>query len=278
MLSSISEVAIPHGGVLNLGPDKGFTLQLMRREEALPDDAALTFITQRGWKRTIRLLDLTHDRAKTYRGPAVMDEFFATVDAIPNAQVLDIGGRDRSGIDWQENFRQARVTVLDVLPGENVHIVGDAHALASLVPPESFDAVISIATFEHLQMPWAVVPQINRVLKPGGIALIASHQTMGLHDMPFDFWRFSDTAWDGLFNRHTGFEITERVMQVEQHVLPYLYRPILAFAERAAGYEVSTVVARKIGPCDLSWPVTSADLTRSAAYPPGTEDPFAPKG
>ena len=110
VLSSISEVAIPHGGVLNLGPDKGFTLQLMRREEALPDDAALTFITQRGWKRTIRLLDLTHDRAKTYRGPAVMDEFFATVDAIPNAQVLDIGGRDRSGIDWQENFRQARVS------------------------------------------------------------------------------------------------------------------------------------------------------------------------
>jgi hypothetical protein len=140
-------------------------------------------------------------------------------------------------------------------------------------PPAHFDGIISISVFEHLLMPWAVVVQMNRILKPEGLALVFTHQTLGMHDMPWDFWRFSDTAWNGLFNARTGFEILARAMDRPQFVLPFIYRPIKAWAERAAGFEGSAVLVRKVGACTLTWDMRPADVT-STVYPDGTEDPF----
>lgn len=276
VLAAKSAVGLPHGGVLNLGPDLGFTLQLLRAEEPLPDSAAITFTTYKGWSVTIPLLDLCDDRVTHYPGTALMRRFIDTTDAIPGAKLLDIGGRSRSQLDRSQAFAHAEVSVLDIHPGENVDIVADAHDM-SAIPANSFDAIYSVSVFEHLMMPWAVIPQLHRILKPGGLVMISTHQTIGMHDMPWDFWRFSDTAWDALFNPRTGFEILDRILESEQFVIPFIYRPIKAWAERAAGYEGTAVLARKTGPCTLSWPVTPADLT-TTMYPAGTEDPFAKKG
>jgi hypothetical protein len=170
----------------------------------------------------------------------------------------------------------ADCTVLDILPGDNVDVVADAHDMARHFPPEHFDGIFSVSVFEHLLMPWAVAIQMNQVLKTGGLAMIFSHQTLGVHDAPWDFWRFSDTAWDALFNPYTGFEILERAVDREQFILPFIYSPIKAYAERAAGHEGSVVLARKIGPCQLSWNIKPADLT-STMYPSGTENPYEKK-
>jgi hypothetical protein len=118
--------------------------------------------------------------------------------------MLDVGGRARSGFDFSTWFPAADVTVLDIMDAPNVDVVADAHAMSTSLPRERFDAVSSMATFEHLMMPWVVVTQMNVVMRDGGIAYISTHQTLGMHDIPWDFWRFSDTAWDALFNRHTG--------------------------------------------------------------------------
>jgi SAM-dependent methyltransferase len=166
--------------------------------------------------------------------------------------------------------------VLDILPGENVDVVGDAHALGDLFPPERFDAFYSVSVFEHLLMPWAVVPQINRVLKPGGIGLIHTHQTLGMHDLPWDFWRFSDTAWDALFNSETGFEIVDRCLDSEQFILPFIYRPSKRYAELSAGFEGSSVWVKKIGPCKLRWDVVPSDLVKTSY--PNEDDHFVPDG
>jgi hypothetical protein len=82
-----------------------------------------------------------------------------------------------------------------------------------------------------------------------------------MHDMPWDFWRFSDSAWDALFNRLTGFEILDRAMDSEQHVLPFIYHPGKHDAEKSAGFEGSAVLVRKTGPCHLAWNAVPADIT-----------------
>ena len=115
-------------------------------------------------------------------------------------------------------------------------------------------------------MPWTVVTEMNRVLKTGGLALIATHQTVGMHDQPWDFWRYSDSAWDALFNARTGFEVVERALDFEQFVIPVVLRAGKGDAELAAGYEGSTVLVRKTGPCTMSWPLRPADIV-TTRYP-----------
>lgn len=267
-LAVVTETAIPHPGVAALGTDLGFALQILQPREGFPDDARLEFTTEAGWTGSVRLLDLCDERAVNATG-MMSTRFVASVNAA-GGRLLDIGGRNRSTKDSSAIYTGVTREVLDILPGDNVTTVGDAHDMARLFPPDHFDAIFSVSVFEHLMMPWAVIPQMNRVLKTGGQALIATHQTLGMHDAPWDFWRFSDTAWDALFNAHTGFEIIERGMNTEQFILPFIYRPEKFNAERAAGFELSAVLVRKIGPCAMSWPLTPADINASM-YPAGTE-------
>jgi SAM-dependent methyltransferase len=265
-LSYVVETGMPHAGVANLGTNLGFRIQIMRRTEQIDDDLHLVFMTKgRRWKK-VRIVDLCRERTAHYSYYAFERRFLDAVNAQPDAKVLDIGGRDRSGLDRSRSFTSAAVTVLDILPGDNVDIVGDAHAMGSLLPPASFDAIYSISVFEHLLMPWAVAVQMNQVLKPGGVAFIATHQAIGMHDIPWDFWRFSDTAWDGIFNHHTGFEIIERKLDCEQFIIPFVWSPAKQDADRSAGFEVSAVWVRKTGEPRVSWNVTVADITKTL-YP-----------
>ncbi len=99
---------------------------------------------------------------------------------------------------------------LDIKEGPNVDVVGDAHDLVDAVGRDGFDAVFSIATFEHLAMPWKAVLAVNQVLISKAWSIWA--RAPGLHEHPVDFWRFSDQAWRALFNKATGFEIVEVAM------------------------------------------------------------------
>ena len=62
-------------------------------------------------------------------------------------------------------------TGIDIVAGENVDVVGDAHQLSEYFDEDCFDAVFSISTFEHLAMPWKAAIEINRVMKTGGVLM-----------------------------------------------------------------------------------------------------------
>ncbi|MBY6242796.1 class I SAM-dependent methyltransferase [Methylosinus sp. Sm6] len=82
---------------------------------------------------------------------------------------------------------------LDIFAGPDVDVVGDLHAL----PAEwsgRFDCILANAVFEHLERPWIAAREIARVLAPGGIFLVATHQSFPLHSHPSDFFRFSREA------------------------------------------------------------------------------------
>lgn len=270
-LAAVSEIDLPHGGVEAVfGPGRGFAVQILRPYDGFEAASEVAFTTDTGRVVRANLADLARERMSLYPTPQIALRFMEAVNAKPGARVLDIGGRARSRIDRSAAFTSGECVVLDILAGDNVDVVGDAHALDRHFPADSFDAVQSVSVFEHLMMPWAVIPQINHVLRPGGIALIATHQTLGMHDMPWDFWRFSDTAWDALFNRHTGFEIIERALDGEQFIVPFLLRPAMMDAEKAAGYESSVVLVRKIGPCAMQWKLTPGDIN-ATMYPQGQE-------
>ena len=184
-------------------------------------------------------------------------EFFRLMHERPTGRLLEIGSRARSGVSRREVFGDRPYVGVDVLPGEGVSVVGDVHALSTLVEPGSIDFIFSASVFEHLIMPWKVAVEMNRVMRTGSVALIVTHQTCGLHDSPWDFWRFSDTCWRGLFNTRTGFEIVTTTMNVPVYVVPFLRLSSFKGFEGAAGFYQSAVLIRKMDDVDasLQWDV-----------------------
>ncbi len=275
-ISSDIKINTPHAGVeKTFGRNKGFVISILRTSSgAIPKNASLTFTLESGKKIRANLLDLAADRISRYPTSKMSRDFIQRINSLESPTLLDIGGRARSRIDRSQSFPNADVTVLDILAGENVDVVGDAHDLSSLFPPDHFDAVLSVSVFEHLLMPWRVVGEMNKVLKMGGIGYIHTHQTLGMHDVPWDFWRFSDTSWDALLNEKTGFRILDRALDSEQYIIPFVYRPSKATAERSVGFEGSAVVFEKIGPCLLNWDVPTSSITNSI-YPDNDDGQMA---
>jgi 2-polyprenyl-3-methyl-5-hydroxy-6-metoxy-1,4-benzoquinol methylase len=183
-----------------------------------------------------------------------------------NPKVLDIGGRARSGYLLSSHMAGCDVTVLDIRADLGVDVVADAHAMASTLGEGRFDFVICVSVFEHLLMPWKAAVEINKVLKLGGIAFIQTHQTVGMHDMPWDYYRFSDESWKGMFNMETGFEIVSTNMNDFVRIVPNHYFSALPGYEGSGGFYDSNMIARKIGPTDLVWPVKLTSIV-STSYP-----------
>jgi len=187
----------------------------------------------------------------------------------PEGAFLEVGSRSRSGNTYRDLVPDGwTYEGMDILPGDNVDTVGDAHRIASLYPEQRFDAVFAVSVLEHLVMPWRFVIELNHVLRPGAVGLFLTHQTWPLHDEPFDFFRFSDRAWRGLLNPATGFEIIEARVGEPAFVVPATIHAATAFDEaEPAGALVSAVLFRKVGPTALTWPVEPEDVYGGTAYP-----------
>jgi hypothetical protein len=184
-----------------------------------------------------------------------------------SADILDLGGRARSGGPLSAiRYPNWNTTVVDIVADTGVDIVADAHDLSSALNGRLFDAVYSVSVFEHLLMPWKACVEISRVLRMGGLVFIHTHQTIGMHDMPWDFWRFSDTSWKGLFNEATGFEILETQMADFVNIVPRIYSDIYEGAEYAGGFLISGLLARKVSAPSVDWQVRLSDLV-ATTYP-----------
>jgi hypothetical protein len=241
----------------------GFDIQALLTEDIFPQDVEIRLdIDGVGVMR----VNLDEINKHGLQHCDLFSKFQAILDSEGRTDLLDIGGRARSGILRADQFPNSKTEVLDVLPGQGVTIVCDAHRMSEVVGTHRFDAVMSLSVFEHLAMPWRVAVEINRIMKPGGVAFIQSHQTIGLHDLPWDFFRFSEKAWKALFNRYTGFEIVETQGGYPNFIIPFFWTPHAKDAERSAGQEYSAVLVRKISESTVDWPLTAAQIT-DECYP-----------
>lgn len=199
---------------------------------------------------------VTNDFARTF--PA----FWSELGRQATGALLEVGSRARSQRVNTESLPPGWSYVgFDIAPGTNVDVVGDAHDLSQFFSAETFDGVFSMATFEHLAMPWKVVVEINRILKPGGLVYVGTHQTWPVHDAPWDFWRFSSYSWAALFNERTGFRIETCGMGEVADVVPRIMHEITSGVPGVPAYLGSAVLARKIAPTTLSWDVPAHVVT-----------------
>jgi hypothetical protein len=197
------------------------------------------------------------------------ENFLMHLDRFESGIVLELGSRARSAITRRHRIpERLKYIGLDILPGPNVDVVGDAHELGTLFPGQGFVAVFSTSVFEHLAMPWKVVVELNKVLVTGGIVYTSTHQTWPPHEEPWDFWRFSQHSWHALFNAATGFEIVEANVGEPARVHPCRTSEVTREMAQSLAWLGSTSIVRKISETSLTWPVPVSAITLTS-YPAG---------
>jgi len=70
-----------------------------------------------------------------------------------------------------------------------VDIGGDGQRLP--IASSAVDTVLCTQVLEHVREPAQLMGELARVLKPGGYAIITAPQEWGVHQEPFDFYRYT---------------------------------------------------------------------------------------
>lgn len=89
-----------------------------------------------------------------------------------------------------------------------VDIVGDFCAETLPVPEESFDTVLCLSVIEHCEEPQAMVRNIGRILRPGGVGFVLCPYAYIDGHMTPDYWRIGRDGLLLLVNR-AGLETVE---------------------------------------------------------------------
>jgi SAM-dependent methyltransferase len=94
---------------------------------------------------------------------------------------------------WSAVVEQVeRYDGVDLWPrSEKVTFAGDVQRL-EMVSDESYDSAICIEVLEHLPEPGRAVATIARILRPGGVVVISVPHLSRLHDLPHDYFRFTE--------------------------------------------------------------------------------------
>lgn len=123
-----------------------------------------------------------------------------TAHVEPNQTVLDVGSYDVNGtLRPLCTELGLSYTGLDLESGPNVDIVSP-NPYRFPLRANSFDVVASCSTMEHVQAIWRWVPELVRVLKPGGLLAITTHTCWPFHQYPVDCWRIMPDGMTFLFD------------------------------------------------------------------------------
>lgn len=77
-------------------------------------------------------------------------------------------------------------------------------------PQGSFDTILSFQVLEHVANPFEAFQEIGRTLKPGGVLLLSVPHLSRLHELPHDYFRYTESGLRELANI-SGLEVVELV-------------------------------------------------------------------
>lgn len=139
--------------------------------------------------------------------PSAMESMAKMLERVkqPSLKVLDVGSYNVNG-----TYRTLIETYgwqylgIDIMPGSNVDRVVKPYNFD--FPDNSFDIIISGSTMEHVEKPWLWIPELARVLRPGGLLAILTHWQFPLHRHPVDTFRYLPDGMKVLFDETKSLE------------------------------------------------------------------------
>ena len=184
-------------------PADGGVPRLLARDNPLFDRAQVTSTTSSARSPLLQRLSARLPQPAWRSAPDLLTMVRAHVD-VAAARLLIIGLGDAGpGLPaLRADFLE--VTATDVVPAAGVDYVCDAHALPFV--DDSFDVVLLAAVLEHVLDPAAVVAEVTRVLRQGGIVGAETPFMQQVHMGAHDFTRFTELGHRWLFRCYRELE------------------------------------------------------------------------
>ncbi|MGH7395366.1 MAG: class I SAM-dependent methyltransferase [Candidatus Methylomirabilales bacterium] len=178
-------------------------------------------------------------KGRTY-GRATLDAKLREVlPAAPLDRVLDLGSKDAP---YRRLLAARRYDRLDLSRSRRPAVVGDAHRLP--FRDGAYELVLATQVLEHCYNPAAVVAEVHRVLRSGGLFVCSVPFIYVIHGDPDDYWRFTaeglrhllrdftqvaiwplgnrwTAIWDLIAARPSGLKYANYLL----HLAPVLARP-----------------------------------------------------
>lgn len=184
-------------------------------------------------KRTLRY-SFVHPRAIAHRAL-----YSALVRLAPAAHgtLLDVGcgSRPYTALFAPYVTRHIGVDVPTSIHSNNaVDVMGTALRLP--LQSGSCNTVLATEVMEHVSDPRGMLTEIHRVLAPGGVLILSVPLHEPLHELPYDYYRYTDAALQYLLTEQ-GFHV-ERIERRggPVTVVTYLFCAFLYRAYGADGY------------------------------------------
>lgn len=132
----------------------------------------------------------------------------ALVHVTPGARLLDVGAGD---MPYRELFADFEYLSHDWegtlhTPNRDYDVVSPADQLP--LGDASIDVVVCTQVLEHLPEPWLAVEEFHRILVPGGRLILTAPLVWPLHELPYDYYRFTSYGLGHLIDR-AGFASRE---------------------------------------------------------------------
>lgn len=206
--------------------------------------------------------------------PLRFEEFVDHVNQ-QGSSVLEIGSRlvSPGAVSYRKSFKDHVVyTGFDYHPDANTDVVGDAHRLSSYFSEgKKFDAIFSNVVLEHVTYPWQVALEINKMLPIGGVTYHCVPFTVPLHEMPWDFWRFTHQGLKSLFSPATGFECIKANLEMPCYVHPSPLSAPEIQTPMIESWMSACIFARKVADVDVDrfrWDAGALDaMPNEGVYP-----------
>lgn len=112
--------------------------------------------------------------------------------------VYDLGSFQVGGQEAISNLRPffagKRYVGCDIREGPGVDKIEDIHNLS--LSDGVVGTILVMETLEHVKDPFTALKEVKRVLSRDGVVIMSSAMDFPIHEIPYDYWRFTPAGFD----------------------------------------------------------------------------------
>lgn len=116
-----------------------------------------------------------------------------------DGSILDLGCGEKPYQAFSSG-KYSRYVGVDI----NRNSLADVLAFGECLPfrDASFDVCLCTEVYEHVNDPYEVTVEVNRVLKESGVLILSAPGIMPVHGYPSDYWRWTAEGLRRMLSRH----------------------------------------------------------------------------